>query len=85
VIAEDDIGNSGGVDHQVAPRHEQIVNTAVGGARGEGIPRADRHVGHDAVAIEMFLKGITQQGTRCYLDPKRFAETAAEERDDFVF
>jgi hypothetical protein len=33
----------------------------------------------------MFLKGITQQGTRCYLDPKRFAETAAEERDDFVF
>jgi transposase-like protein len=27
----------------------------------------------------------TQWGTRCYLDPKRFAESAAEERDDFVF
>lgn len=37
------------------------------------------------VAARLRHIGNTQWGTRCYLDPKRFAEQSAEERDDLVF
>ena len=37
------------------------------------------------VAARLRYIANTKWGSRCYLDPKRFAEAAAEERDDLVF
>ena len=63
-------------------RVEDITEAAVGDAGG-AFPGGQSAV--MLVAARLRHIAGTQWGTRCYLDPKRFAEAAAEEPDDLTF